>query len=183
MHLHSGELVTIPQVVRTACHSTLVKVYQSFCEETDFIPLSRATLFKILSNCPASQRTNLKGIDNVAADGVTGFETLIEIIRSMETYTTDSDKISQLKECKENLLSAKLYLKTDFKAHLKQKDSCADHCMNYALSDPTNQNLQQTCNDHTHDLRCDRCDLLPNTVSEIKHQLEHFEGMRYDKFT
>ncbi|CAC5367883.1 unnamed protein product [Mytilus coruscus] len=46
-------------------------------------------------------------------------------------------------ECRENLLAAKLYLKTDFKAHIKQKDKCADHCISFALSDPMDQKHQQ----------------------------------------
>ncbi|CAC5403191.1 unnamed protein product [Mytilus coruscus] len=127
MHLRNGEVITIPQVVRTACHSTLV----------EFINHSaRATLFKILAACPASKRTNLKGLDNVAADGALGFETLLSTLASIERYVSDNDKLIQLKECRENLLAAKLYLKTDFKAHIKQKDKCADHCISFALSDP-----------------------------------------------
>ncbi|XP_052097306.1 uncharacterized protein LOC127732267 [Mytilus californianus] len=173
MHLRNGEVITIPQVVRTACPSTLVTIYQSFCQETDFSPLSRATLFKILAACPASKRTNLKGLDNVAADGALGFETLLSTLASIERYVSDNDKLIQLKECRENLLAAKLYLKTDFKAHIKQKDKCADHCISFALSDPMDQKHQQLCSDHIHDTSCDRCDLFTNTVLEVKNQIRN----------
>lgn len=177
MHLRNGEVITIPQVVRTACHSTLVTIYQSFCQETDFSPLSRATLFKILAACPASKRTNLKGLDNVAADGALGFETLLSTLSSIERYVSDNDKLIQVKECRENLLAAKLYLKTDFKAHIKQKDRCADHCISFALSDPMDQKHQQLCSDHIHDTSCDRCDLFTNTVLEVKSQIRNLGGM------
>ncbi|XP_062614103.1 uncharacterized protein LOC134275825 isoform X2 [Saccostrea cucullata] len=176
MCLQSGEVMTVPEVVRTACHSTLVNIYQSFCQETEYSPLSRATLFRILRACPASKRTNLKGLDNVAADGAVGFDTLLETLTSMETYITNSDKSTSLKECRENLLAAKLYMKTDYKAHLKQKDSCADHCINFALSDPKDQNYQQMCSDHTHNLKCDRCAILPDTFTEIKKHMEILQG-------
>ncbi|CAG2252655.1 unnamed protein product [Mytilus edulis] len=74
----------------------------------------------------------------------------------------------------ENLLAAKLYiLKTDFKAHIKQKDKCADHCISFALSDPMDQKHQQLCSDHIHDTSCDRCDLFTNTVLEVKNQIRN----------
>ena len=44
-------------VVRTVTRSTMVKQYQSFCEEEGFNPLSRSTLFKILDVREASQRS------------------------------------------------------------------------------------------------------------------------------
>ena len=48
LKLDSGEKITMPNVVRTVTRSTMVKQYQSFCEEEGFNPLSRSTLFKIL---------------------------------------------------------------------------------------------------------------------------------------
>lgn len=69
MKLSSGTLLTIPNVVRTAYHSTLVETYLSYCSETSFDPLCSSSLYKILSECPALRRTNLKGLDNIAADG------------------------------------------------------------------------------------------------------------------
>ena len=48
----------------------------SFCQEEDFDPLSRATLYHIIEVREASKRKALKGIDNVAADGMAAFETL-----------------------------------------------------------------------------------------------------------
>ena len=46
----------------------------------------------------------------------------------------------------------------------------ADHCRAYALSYPGDPDYASTCN-HEHDLRCDRCDLFSNVVSEIESAL------------
>ena len=56
LKLDSGEKIRMPNVVRTVTRSTMVKQYQSFCEEESFNPLSRSTLFKILDVREASQR-------------------------------------------------------------------------------------------------------------------------------
>lgn len=56
LKLDSGERIPMPNVIRTVTRSTMVKQYQSFCEEENFTPLSRSTLFKILDVREASQR-------------------------------------------------------------------------------------------------------------------------------
>ena len=48
MKLTNGEILEIPNVVRTVISSRLIGLYQSYCEETGFKPLGRATLYKIL---------------------------------------------------------------------------------------------------------------------------------------
>ena len=47
-----------------------------YCKENCHEPLSRSTLFKILEVREASQRKSLQGLDNTAADGAAGFQTL-----------------------------------------------------------------------------------------------------------
>ena len=39
--------IPMPNIIRTFTRSTMVKQYQSFCEEENFNPLSRSTLFKV----------------------------------------------------------------------------------------------------------------------------------------
>ena len=56
LKLDSEEKICMPNVIRTVTRSTMVKQYQSFCEEEGFNPLSRSTLFKILDVREASQR-------------------------------------------------------------------------------------------------------------------------------
>jgi len=88
MTLNSGEKIEIPEVVRTVCHANLIHMYEAFCKESDFVPLSKSSLFQILRVCPASRRTSLKGLDNIAADGATAFDNLDMIIKQVKRYIT-----------------------------------------------------------------------------------------------
>ena len=55
LKLDSGAKIPMPNVVQTVTRSTMVKQYQSFCEEERFNPLSCSTLFTILDVREASQ--------------------------------------------------------------------------------------------------------------------------------
>ena len=58
----------------------MVALYLKYCTEEEFTtPLSRRTMFRILEVCEASQRKSLRGLDNIAADGVMGFDTIERI--------------------------------------------------------------------------------------------------------
>ena len=96
--MQSGEVVRIPEVVRTTCHSTLVTLYQSSCKESGLIPLSRSSLFHVLSGCPASHRTNLRGLDNIAAGGSMAFDILLSTITDIKRYITDERILTELQE-------------------------------------------------------------------------------------
>lgn len=56
LKLENGEEIEIPNVVRTVTASRLVKLYTSFCKESDFEPLGRSTLFNILNVRKCSQK-------------------------------------------------------------------------------------------------------------------------------
>lgn len=56
----------------------VVKQYLAFCDESSFKPLSRSTLLRILTVCPASTRKLLQGLDYVNSAGAQAFEDLAE---------------------------------------------------------------------------------------------------------
>ena len=56
LRLSSGEKITMPNVIRKVTRSTMVKQYLQFCEEEQFEPLGRSTLFLILEVREASQQ-------------------------------------------------------------------------------------------------------------------------------
>ena len=74
--LDSGETLVMRNVIRTVARSTMIAQCLQVCQEEDFDPLSRATLYRIIEVREASQRKALRGLDNVAADGMAAFETL-----------------------------------------------------------------------------------------------------------
>ncbi|XP_061189168.1 uncharacterized protein LOC133197244 [Saccostrea echinata] len=172
LKLDSGESITIPEVVRTANHSKMIELYMSYCKETDFQPLVKATLFKILNVCSATKRTNLHGLDNIAAEGVEGFDTLKQITSQLlQKNHLTTEEHEQLQK---TMTSAKLYLKTDYKLHLERESHCADHCLQWLLSDPMNASFQNPCN-HIHSLKCDRCQLLQIIKSNLSKGINQIE--------
>ncbi|VDI38611.1 Hypothetical predicted protein [Mytilus galloprovincialis] len=164
--LESGEVITVPEVVRTACHSTLIDMYNSYSEENEFTPLSRATLYNILNVCSASKRRNLHGLDNITADGHSGFELIEKLIKGIE----NEDIISREKknELIQQLKSGKEYLKGDYKLHISPNSECADHCIKWGLSDPKVPNYQSKC-DHDHSIKCDRCDNISSVLIKVSN--------------
>lgn len=161
MKLDSGEKITISDVVRTLCHSHLVDMYVAYCKETDFQPLGRTSLFHILR---ASKRKNLRGLDNITAEGVEGYTELHRLIDKLKYLGLMSLDVHS--EISTKLTASKIYMKTDYKLHVEQSSLCADHCTEWRLSDPSNRDFQNICL-HQHTLKCDRCEL----IKEVELQL------------
>ena len=74
----------MPNVGRTVTRSTMIEQYLQYCKEQCHEPLSRSTLFKLLEVREASQRKSPQGVDNTAADGAAGFQTLETLVEALE---------------------------------------------------------------------------------------------------
>ncbi|XP_063409537.1 uncharacterized protein LOC134692858 [Mytilus trossulus] len=164
LKMDSGENITIPDVIRTTNHSKIIDLYFSYCTESNFEPLSKSTLFKILNTCAATKRTNLHGLDNIADEGIEGFESLKEITKHI--YERSILSTEEHEQIQKNITSAKLYFKTDYKLHLEKDCLCADHCLQWLLSDPENCQFQSPC-EHIHTLVCDRCEMLHGIEDDV----------------
>ena len=113
LHITTGEEIEIPNVVRLLIPSRLVDQYLRVCQETDFKPLGRSTLLKILSeSCGASVRKCMKGLDDFLAEGTKAFDVLKEVVGALEKEGMDIQKAAEVKEA---LLESKQYLKGDYK--------------------------------------------------------------------
>lgn len=129
MKLQNGEVIQIPDVVRTLCHSTFIKTYLAFCTESEFQPLSMSTLFKVLQSCPASKRTSLKGLDNIAADGAAAYEYLSRMMTDLKSHSIEHVEDNQkIEDIVKKIHTSKVYLKTDFMLYVQMDDPCPDHC-------------------------------------------------------
>ena len=136
----------MPNVIRTGTKSTLISEQQKHCRETEFSPLSRATLFRILDVKEASQRKSLHGLANTAADGSSAFDSIENILLN-SLQQACNEKISWYEKTRKSLRASKKYLKTDSRVHCKETESpCPDHCRKNALSDSENKELQELCN-------------------------------------
>ena len=87
----------------------MIEQYLEYCKEQCHEPLSRSTLFKILEVRAASQRKSLQGLDNTAADGAAGFQTLEKLVETLEKGGMEKRWCLDVRR---KLRDAKRYLKT-----------------------------------------------------------------------
>ena len=64
--------------------------------------------------------------------------------------------------------------------HVSKESCVADHCIQYALSDPNDRDFQTHCN-HEHTDRCDRCEALATSISTIEKALATVTGENIDE--
>ena len=110
--LSTNEVVTVPNVIRMLIPESIVKQYLAYAEESNFTPLSRRTLLNILSVCAASTRKSLQGLDYISSAGAQAFEDLIDVAKRLGDHIMG---MTWAKEQRERLMSAKRYLKSDYK--------------------------------------------------------------------
>ena len=133
LKLDSGEIIEMPNVVRTVTRATMIRQYIQFCQEKRFEPLSRTTLLKILEVRRASQRKSLQGFDNTDADGSAGFQKIEMTVDDLQKGGMNRQWYPKVKE---RLKSRKRYLKTNYRVHCNKEEAlCPDHCRKFALSD------------------------------------------------
>ena len=125
------------------------------------------TLWNILSNCLASLRKSLVGLDNVAPEGWDSFDMLIKICKTLE----NEDLIKKLTE-------GRRYLKGNYRVHCTANDchGVADHCIKYALSDEKSQCYQSNCG-KIHSKSCFECDALSQPLLDVKKLVENATGI------
>lgn len=118
LKLSSGKILEVPNVIRTMIPRRIVQQYTRYCEETNFHPFSESTMVRILSECSASVRKSLQGLDYFAADGSRAFDELLALVPKVVEYgAADRDWEEKTTE---NLKAARLYLKGDYKVHQHQ---------------------------------------------------------------
>ena len=113
LHLSFGKVITVPNIVRTMIPERIVTQYNQYCAEANFQPSSRSTLLRILSECSASVRTSLQGLDYFAAEGGRAFDDLASIADNVSLLKTNGEEWGG--RIKDQLKAGKLYLKSDFK--------------------------------------------------------------------
>lgn len=162
MKLESGVELVIPKPIRKLIPARIIAQYLTICDKSGFKLASTRTLFRILEVCRASTRKSLQGLDNYTADGSEAFENLDEIISKLYDGGMPDSKADRLRSM---ALSCKQYLKQDYSTHVVNdsmsdiSSASPDHCRFFALNDPKEEQLMQSCL-HSHLIGCDRCQEL-----------------------
>ena len=162
MKLESGVELVIPKPIRKLIPARIIAQYLTICDKSGFKLASTRTLFRILEVCPASTRKSLQGLDNYTADGSEAFENLDEIISKLYDGGMPDSKADRLRSM---AFSCKQYLKQDYSTHVVNdsmsdiSSASPDHCRFFALNDPKEEQLMQSCL-HSHLIGCDRCQEL-----------------------
>jgi hypothetical protein len=163
--------IVIPDVIRQTSNSNVIALYHKNCEEQNIKPLSRTTCFKILNKCTASFRKSLKGLDSMKVDGLNAFEKLEEIVDNLESLGMDKKQSIYLSN---QINSGRNYLKFKFRKNLNKSSICADHCINFALSEFKNKNASKTIHplgtecDHEHIRNCKECLNIEKLINNIE---------------
>ncbi|CAC5403286.1 unnamed protein product [Mytilus coruscus] len=63
LKLSSGEVMDAPNIIRCMGPEAIIQQYQAYCEENEISLLGSSTMFKILSECSATVRKSLEGLD------------------------------------------------------------------------------------------------------------------------
>ena len=143
-------------------------------------------MFEILHGCCASDRKSLQGLDYFACDGSNAFDILknlcnelisygivIQFFHNINLFRLKSFdffvgvSMNKVLELNKALHESRNSLKNNYKSHLELNSEVADHCIKFGLSDPCDNDWYEDCN-HSHNLECNQCLLLKNTLNELK---------------
>ena len=162
-----GTKQTVPHAVLTTRFSHAISFYKEICSESNFIPLSDSSLWRILRAIKPSQRKSLSGLDDITADGMNGFSYLSDYITSLKRY----------KELLDQLECGKRYLKMRYQSHCSLDSTIASHNPLFALSTPE----EQCCPDITDEV-CVDCNNLMSALYKIQQiaAAESSEDVQYD---
>ena len=112
LKLTSGKEIKVPNIIRTMIPQRIAEQYTAFCQETEFVPFSKRTMLRVLSECSASVRKSLQGLDNYAAEGAHAFDDLAGIVENISTNVELDAKKTEILDA---LKAGKLYLKGEYK--------------------------------------------------------------------
>ena len=169
----SGNISTIGRVIRHRRNSDLVKDIQAHLKGLGMRVPSRSFLFKFIANLPAASMKEMKGVNNVAEDGMRAFNTLEKIVDTFSAdYGLQESERNNLKSC---LLASKTYLKTKYYDNLSTTSPILSHCISCAVSDPNdNKKFIEECGFEHENIKCDKCELIYKTINILKSFLEKY---------
>jgi len=113
LQLSTGKVITVPNVIRTMIPQRVIMQYKQYCIEANFKSFSDRTMRRILTECSASVRKSLQGLDYYASDGARAFDDLASIVQNI-AYVKDEGEVWST-QIQDTLKAGKLYFKGDYK--------------------------------------------------------------------
>jgi hypothetical protein len=165
--LSTGDILDMPNIVRPIMANHLIDCYLAYCDEVDFEPLSKSSLFRILNDCPATYGKNFQGLDNVSAQGMEGFNLLEDMCKRLQLF---GETIEWMKKVSNKISAFKDYLKVGYRNHISICSDCPFHCIMYSLSDSCNSSFAVKCA-HVHNKDCNECLLLGNISQDLSEAI------------
>ena len=115
LQLSSRKVINVPNVIRSMISERSVAQYTKYYAEVGFTPFSRSAMLRVLSECSASVRKSLQGLDYFAAEGSRAFDDLASIVQEIALLRADGVTWGPISMIQESLKVGKLYLKSDYK--------------------------------------------------------------------
>ncbi|XP_076106707.1 uncharacterized protein LOC143075235 [Mytilus galloprovincialis] len=151
MKLTTGEIVAVPNLIRSLAPSSLINQFIQFCDSENVGHLGRSTMYKILNDCAASVRKCVEGLDYYIAEGGKAFQDLETIIEKLCIFS------EKKKELKSKLLNGKRYIKSDFKVEnaVEAIKDWKSHAMRARNQEGAKQDLLKNLNENQALITCD----------------------------
>ena len=84
--LSTKETIKVPKVIRMIIPGRIVNQYMTYCQESRFTPLSRATLLRIFSKCATSVRTSVEALGYLSSAGGHAFDNLCDVVETLGDF-------------------------------------------------------------------------------------------------
>ena len=153
----------LPHAVVTAMRSHVIQEYKHYCQEQLLLQkgqyLPDFSLWRILINIKPSQKRAMAGLDNITANGLTGFLFSEDIVSTLTDAKLKRASLRQLEQ-------SKRYLKIGYRLHCETFSNCDTHCTGFALRNTTSESLQIELN-HLRNETGHQCALLMSTIEAI----------------
>ena len=100
----NGDRQKIAYAMSVTKYSHTISFYLKACKNSDYNSLSKSSLWRILASIKPSKRKSLRGLDNLTASGINGFETIIKLASKYRIERTTTETIQ----------NGTTYLKTNY---------------------------------------------------------------------
>ncbi|KAE9547272.1 hypothetical protein FO519_009516, partial [Halicephalobus sp. NKZ332] len=167
-----GSTYKIPEMMRTLRATEIIRKFREQQKEDGFeLKISDSFLRKILENCPAARQKSMECVDSFVADGLSAFSDIEDIVSKLKEKDAIADEDTF--ELDSLIQEFRLYLQSDYYAHISEISNVAEFCMNHALSDPIDTAFK--AGDCTHQFRCSRCETWHSAVSKLNTIISDLE--------